>query len=103
MKTLLDNPAFGIALTLLLYSFGGFVSSRVRKIRLLSFLNPFVIAVVTGMLLITLTGIPLASVSSPASTPCRSLAPSSPPASSASPVSSGSPACLGWRTGSSAP
>lgn len=61
MKTLLDNPAFGIALTLLLYSFGGFVSSRVRKIRLLSFLNPFVIAVVTGMLLITLTGIPLAS------------------------------------------
>lgn len=61
MMKLFDNPAFGMVLTILLFSFGSWLHGRIRTVRSLSFLNPFVIAVISGMLIIGLTGIPLES------------------------------------------
>lgn len=61
MMQLFDNPAFGMGLAILLYSFGFWLHGRIKTIRALSFLTPFLIAVITGMLVLGLTGIPLVS------------------------------------------
>lgn len=59
MNSLFNHPAFGIALTILLYSLGIHLHAKLRHNPFLKFLIPLSIAVSLGILLLKVTGIPL--------------------------------------------